>query len=178
MTEPRAIAGEFADFKLVKTRSVAQIVIEVPIEEGELVVRMFGIPQPGKPVRLALARLNKESEVVPDTSSTDAERRHKNGAGDKKAWSDLPPAQQAGIRCAEKAFWKFLNEDGYGALGEKTDVVEDEAKAANYVRLICGVHSRADIGKDRSSLNKWRDLESAYQAWLHDPVSPEAERAA
>src|ERR1019366_715702 len=107
MNTPRAIDGDFADVRSVKTRSVIQMIIEIPIERGEELIRMFGFPQPGKPVRVAVARLNlkPELEVVPDTREP-VSGGNKTGAGGR-SWSDLSPAQQAGIRCNEPAFWKF-----------------------------------------------------------------------
>lgn len=174
MSDPRAIAGEFADFKLVKTRSVAQIVVEIPIEQGEQLVRMFGIPQPGKPVKLALARLVEGSVAQLDerhaSNVEDAGSSPAGAATSRREWSSLSPPQQAGIRCGEIAFQRFLRENG----DAQCDTSE---AAATYVRFSCGVRSRADIGKDRASLNKWRDLETAYQAWLRDPVSPEGKAA-
>lgn len=151
MNKPAAISGDFADLRSVKTRSVVQIVIECPIEEGERIVQMFGFPQPGKPVRLAIARLNLQL----------VEKEKAAGEKPVRTWSDLSPAQQAGIRCNEPAFWKFLSE------GED-DLVEDADRAAVFVRFICGVHSRADIAKSAAALRKWRDLEAKFQVWLMD----------
>lgn len=97
-------------------------------------------------------------------------QQDKSEAGEKRGWSDLSPAQQSGIRCNELAFWRFLNEADFDALGDdEADLIQDAAKAAHYVRLICGVHSRADIGKTQASLAKWRDLDSRYLTWLHHP---------
>jgi hypothetical protein len=41
--------------------------------------------------------------------------------------------------------------------------------AATYVRFVCGVDSRAKIGRERASLVKWRDLDAEYLAWRSDP---------
>lgn len=178
MIDPRVIQATFADWRTVKGRKQLQLIFEVPLEQQEVVLKMLGAPMPNDAKWYAIARLNAESEVVPD-NGPEAERRNTDRAGDKKAWSDLSPAQQAGIRCGEVAFRKFLEEGNYGPSGVSTPFSESKEAAATYVRFVCGVQSRADIGKDRTSLNKWRDLEAAYQAWLADPVSPEAgERAA
>ncbi len=55
------IQGTFADMKTVKTRKTLQIVLEVPIEMGEQVVRAFGFPDPSKEVNVAIARLQDKS---------------------------------------------------------------------------------------------------------------------
>lgn len=48
MTELAAISGTFADFKLIKTRSVAQLVIEIPIEQSKKAIDAFGFPLPDR----------------------------------------------------------------------------------------------------------------------------------
>ncbi len=58
MSEPRAIAGDYADFKLIKTRQVCQIVVEVPLEDAEKVTRLLGFPRPGAGTRCAIALIN------------------------------------------------------------------------------------------------------------------------
>ena len=161
MTPPRALSGEYANLVFVKTRSVAQMQIEFPIEEGAEIVKMFGAPLPGSPVRVAVARLKStptiESEVVPDTSQPDTKRA--NG----KSWDELPLAQQAGIRCNEESFQRFLRENGDAQC-------DSDDKAAEYVRFICGVKSRAELAANSKAASKWRDLDRQFQAWLNDPV--------
>lgn len=88
----------------------------------------------------------------PSSSADGAERR---------SWGDLPPAQQAGIRCAEPAFWRFLNETS-----SEADVIDNADKAATYVRLICGIESRAELTGDHRARLIWRDLDSKYRAWM------------
>lgn len=64
-----AIAGNYAEFKLVKTRGVFAITIEFPVERTADVFAALGYPQPGTESPVAVARLNPmtESEVMPDT---------------------------------------------------------------------------------------------------------------
>jgi hypothetical protein len=166
MSTPRAIAGDFADIRTVKSRSVVQLIIELPIEQGEAVVKMFGFPQPGSPTKLALARLVEGSVTKLDD--------HRSPEAGKRQWNDMQPAQQAGIRCNEKAFWRYLNEAGYADEYESehgVDAINSPERAALYVRMICGVQSRSEIGKTVASLMKWKALDSEYQAWLSAPAS-------
>ena len=164
MTTPRAFSGEYSDLKFIKTRSVVQMHVEFPIEEGAEIVKLFGAPLPGKPVRVAIARLNlkPELEVVPDNSSQERSV-DKNGAGEKRDWSSLSPAQQAGIRCNEPAFHLFLRDQG----DSQCDSAE---KAAEYVRFATGVRSRSDIGQSNEAIQKWNELEAKYQAWRIAPA--------
>src|SRR6185312_4925497 len=68
---PAVIDGSYADFKLIKTRSVAQICVEIPIEEAERFIGMFGIPKPGIEIPVAVARL----QVPAESGTPSAERR-------------------------------------------------------------------------------------------------------
>ncbi len=149
MTERAAFQGDFADFKLVKTRSVVQLILEFAIEEGPELVRAFGLPQPGSPIKLAVARL----AVAPQIEAA-ANQPYQNG---KRAWADLTPTQQSAIRCNELPLQRFLSEVGDAD-------VQDAKKAADYVRFACGVSSRAELAYKNANL--WRDLEARYQAWL------------
>lgn len=64
MTDKAAFSGSYSDFKLIKSRSVAQVIVEIPVEAAESFVKVFGIPQPGseKPVALALLAAKPKAE--------------------------------------------------------------------------------------------------------------------
>ena len=48
MSKPSA--GTFSDFKIVRGRKVAQLVIEVPLEKAnEVLAALGGVPQPADP---------------------------------------------------------------------------------------------------------------------------------
>jgi hypothetical protein len=79
-------------------------------------------------------------------------------AGAKRDWRDLPPAQQAGIRCEEATFAAFLKE-------QRPDDWHEAPKADDCVRLICGVHSRAELGTNQKARVIWKILDTSYQAW-------------
>ena len=54
------ILGSYADLKIIKTRSVVQIVVEVPLERGKEVTDLFGLPQPNAEVHVVVARMDPE----------------------------------------------------------------------------------------------------------------------
>lgn len=78
---------------------------------------------------------------------------------DRKAWEDLKPQQQAGIRGAEERFAVFLREnyaeDWCGAID-----------TADCIRLICGVTSRREFATDHRARVMWHQLDEEYRAWL------------
>lgn len=79
-------------------------------------------------------------------------------AGTKRDWNDLQPQQQAGMRCGEPSFVAFLKECRPDDWAEATD-------AAECVRLICGVHSRVELGTKQAARVIWHQLDTQYQAW-------------
>jgi len=149
--QPAAIRGTFADFRLIKGRKVAQMVIELPIEEADAALATLGgLPQPASERWVAIARLNGSAEEK---------------SPEQRRWEDLKLSMQAGIRCAEVAFWRFLSWE-FPDWGP----VSSEDEAAMVVRVFCKIDSRKQLNLDASAAEKWRDLEASYQAWLRAPA--------
>jgi hypothetical protein len=144
-----AISATFADFRLIKGRKQAQLVLEIPIEEADNALAVLGgIPQPQSDCWVAVARLNgvAKPELEPK---------------EKQRWEGLKLSMQAGIRCNEPAFQRFMrevhNSEAHG---------DDDEDAANAVRHICGVDSRSGLNNNPEAAEQWRQLERSYQAWL------------
>ena len=73
----------------------------------------------------------------------------------KQSWESMSRAQQAGILCADPRFQQWLS----------IDPDEDGATyAAETVRAMCGVPSRAKLDADPRAANKWDALVSKYRA--------------
>jgi hypothetical protein len=139
--EPAAIRATFADFRLIKGRKQAQLVLEIPIEEADNALAVLGgIPQPQSDHWVAVARLN-------------GVERPESEPKEKRRWEDLKLSMQASIRCSEPAFQKFM-------------VATDTEQAAQRVRAFCHIGSRSALNIDPDAAAKWRDLDRSYQAWL------------
>lgn len=72
----------------------------------------------------------------------------------------MKPSAQAAMRCDEPIFWAYLNEEhGYR--------ITNKEEAAEAVRHLCGVTSRAHLDRDghHASLMIWHQLSSGYIAW-------------
>jgi hypothetical protein len=147
--EPAAIRATFADFRLIKSRKQAQLVLEIPIEEADNALAVLGgIPQPQSDHWVAVARLNGVEKPEPEPK-------------EKRRWEDLNLAMQAGMRCNEVAFRTFLTETETSAFEART--VQD---AEMMVRERCKVDSRKELNLDPEAAERWRILERSYQAWL------------
>jgi hypothetical protein len=144
--QPAAIQATFADFRLIKGRKQAQLVLEIPIEEADNALAVLGgIPQPQSDCWVAVARLNGVAKPEPEPK-------------ENRRWEDLKLSMQAGIRCEEKAFWEYCRDCGYNVTNGET--------AANAVRELCDVDSRSGLNNNPEAAELWRDLDRSYQAWL------------
>lgn len=152
-----AIQGDYCDIKFIKSRKVAVICIEIPIEAAGEFVNAFGTPLPDRTVPVAIARL------VPDTGLKEKVRESVEHEKSKRNWDELSRAQQAGIACNEKGFWRFLDE----AHPYLSSIWNAEA-AAEAVRSLCGVASRKDLDSGEAS-HLWDSLYDGYRVWLQAP---------
>jgi hypothetical protein len=153
----------FADFKLVKTRSCAQLIFEVPIEEADAALQTLGgLPRAATEVWAGIARIDpkKPASDAPGKAPAPKERR---------PFKSLPLSQQAAIRCQDEEFRRFLVEREGGS----DMVVTDAESTAATVRDICGVASRSEIREQNVSGALWRELDSAFLDWKHDVISYE-----
>jgi hypothetical protein len=155
-----AFQGYYSDLKFIKTRSVAQVVIEIPIESGDAFVQAFGTPNPASEVLVAIARMN--APVVTEEPKALA-------APERRSWDQLRPSQQAGIRCGEIAFQKYLKEvrPAHWKRASFDSAMDTDAKrAAECVREICGVSSRSELQKDDRAAAKWQGLKNEFDVWM------------
>jgi len=173
MTKPSAFSATYSDWKLIRSRSVVQVVFEVPLEMADQAYSALGgMPSQGETVWCGIARLKApvgdderpvEKEVMPHGHSDARPRSETNAAGGaKRSWHDISPAQQAGILCNEESFVTFIREEYI----VNAQTPEDAAKA---IRHLCGVRSRKDISAATRSGAAWATIVSRYRAWMREP---------
>ena len=186
MSAPAAFSGDYTDLRFVKTRSVCQVVIEIDISQASAFVAAFGAPMPGTGVPVALAKLNLESSSTVEPRTVNADVAGSNPASpaspvrrqleasvalldkpakERRPWSALSYAEQAGIRCQEPGFWHFLNE----VADEGTHIIS-ATDAADFVRAHCNVDSRAEIRPSNDAGRRWMGLDVKYESWLRRPT--------
>lgn len=102
--------------------------------------------------------LKEKEQAKPETVSPATPRRLDKPAGAKRDWREVDPTTQAGIRCNEPVFIKFLEERYAGTWREVQD-------AAEIVRAICGVKSRKAFNTDHRARVCWHQLDEQFQAW-------------
>lgn len=153
---PTAFKATYSDWKLVKTRGVVQIVFEVPLAEADAAYELLGgMPIVANERWFGIAAITQEAHAKPrQTSSPDTP----TGGAKRMDWRDMQPAAQAGIRCADPVFWKFLDE-------EHSLQPADAEEAAYCVRHFCGVKSRSELGTNHKARVLWKQLDDQFSAW-------------
>jgi hypothetical protein len=159
----QTFAGVFTDFKLVKTRNVAQVIVEVPIEAADqALATLGGLPRADQSPWVAVARLNCTS-VNPPQEAEPAEKQSLK----IKHW---PMASQIHMRCQEPSLWIFMQRHPdfaplWGRAARKHDGALASELAAEVVRLWCRVESRAAITPGSEPAERWASIEAEYEQW-------------
>ena len=154
MTIPAAIQGNYADFKLVKTRSVAQIIVEVPIERAEQVVKMLGLPVPATEIAVGVAKLQptaKTQALVNKLLNPEKPAR-------KPAATERTRSQWAGIRCNDPVFQQWI----WQTEGRPTGWEPSTPGSAIIVRARCGVQSRKELDTNPEKAAAWDALDGRF----------------
>lgn len=141
MTE-KIIQGTYADFKIVKTRNVAQFIIEIPIERAQDAINMFGVPTPNMEQWVAIAALNSKA-IVRNEDAVQA-------------------VKLAGMLCNSREFGVFLR-DAVG-LSEVDPLKPDSI--ADGLRAILGIHSRTEFHDNEEARTAFNRVKGEYDQWL------------
>jgi len=163
-----AFRAAYADLKVVKTRQVAQFVFEVPLAEADAALEVLGgVPRPDVEVWAAIARLDPKAAQRPPAAQIEAPAYDRSASfpneKEHKRFDMLPLAQQAGIRCGDVAFWRFLNDEHFA---EGHGTVEDAEAAAVAVRRFCGVASRSELKSNTEAGHAWAHLNREFEVWM------------
>lgn len=175
-----AFRATYSDWKLIKGRKCIQVVFEIPLEgHDDAYQALGGMPDPTAEAWFAIARLDPATatertvrpadhsksppETTPERSSSPASAR---APRERRPFDELPIATQAGIICNEGAFHKFLDERfTYEWKMSRARACESNDRAADTVRAVCGVSSRADLDKTDVARGNWAALLLAYRLW-------------
>ena len=137
----RVIQGTYADFKVIKSRKVAQMIIEVPLEAANNLVEMFGLPRPDQEQWVAVAAL----DLVSSNRNEEATKA----------------IQLAGMICKDADFGKWLKEV------KNMQEVEPEKhdSIANALRALLGIKSRTDMNNSPDTVIAFNRLLGEYKSW-------------
>jgi hypothetical protein len=142
MSNEKAIQGTYSDFKIIKSRSVAQIIVEVPLEKAEEIVDIFGLPQPEQELWVGVIALNKKA-IINNKEATQA-------------------IQMAGMLCRNENFGIWLRENR----GMKDINPTKHEDIANGLRAILGIKSRTEFQNNPELIYAFNNLKSEYDQFL------------
>ena len=134
--------GTYSDFKIIKSRSVAQVIIEIPIEQGNAFVEMFGLPQPSEEVWFGIAELNRTA-IETQGEATKA-------------------VQQAGMLCKSKAFGEWLRD----VRGMAEVDPENDESIADALRAILGIRSRTEFHNSPELVTAFNRLKGEFDSYV------------
>ena len=137
----KVMQGTYADFKIVKSRAVAQIIVEIPIESAQAAVEMFGVPNPSYEQWVAVAALHRATV----TQNQDA----------------VNAVKQAGMLCNTESFGEFLRETTNPEV--RPNVPDDITTAP---RSILGIKSRTEFHDDPNLVMAFNRVKGNYEQWL------------
>lgn len=146
-----AFAGTYSDLRFIKSRKVAQVVIEMPIEDANRFLSAFGAPDPANEVWCAIARLNN----APETDDTDEPEKPPVSEGPRRQWNTLPATTRAAMLCDDTSFLVFLK-------------VKTKEEAAAKLRSHCGVASRSAFNTDETARMKFEMVERDFKRWREE----------
>ncbi len=134
----------------------------VEIDDNEMPKEVMGNSGPGS--NSAKVSLDKTPPRADDVQP---------GGAKSKTWHELKASQQSGILCNDPAFHKFLNEGvRIGRPGQQrfwSKPVNNTEDAAEAVRNLCAVNSRADLDKNGTTGERWNEIAGLYRAWMQEP---------
>jgi hypothetical protein len=137
-----AFKAAFAKINPIMTREVVQFIFEVPTDEADAALKLLGgMPKSRSERWCAIARLDLEHG---NGGEKTAHSQHVVG---RRAFSNLPFPQQAGILSKDAAFQYWIN-DGFLS----------EQDCAAGIRKRCGVESRSDLQAGTPAGEKWLSL--------------------
>jgi hypothetical protein len=177
MTTPTAIkntafSATYSDWKLIKTRGVVQVVMEVPLSEADAAYQILGgMPDFSQerwfavaPLKLPPAEKEIEQDLPSKSPATPSLPLDKPAGKAKRDWRDMQPSAQASMLCDKPVFQAFLHTE-YPVEWRESMGDPDEC-----VRLICCVSSKAMLNEGGYRVI-WHQLNEQYDLWsLKDRV--------
>lgn len=147
MTAPAAIKATFSDFQLVKTRKLAKLIFEIPVEQADEALKVLGgLPRSDSERWVGIALLDMQAGKAPKPAIFG--RTFDNGEGaTRRAFCDLPFPQQAGIKSDDLKFQLWMSLHYHSGNG-----------CADAIRNYCGVSSRAHILPGTEAGDRWIEL--------------------
>ncbi len=183
-----AFRATYSDWKLIRSRKVVQVVLELPIELSNQAYDVLGgMPNPASEIWVGVARLQSENDdETPKEAANPAPTSKSAAAPEQPAraltgeeqevmhralhrstdkpvraprpFTSLPLSQQAAMLCQEAAFGRFFEEVYDEHVNRSGDV-------PNILRRRCGVASRREFAPDNEAGKMFIRYRDEFLAW-------------
>jgi hypothetical protein len=144
MTDNAVFQGCYSDFKVIKTRRVAQVVIEIPLEQADSFLDIFRLPKADNEAWVAIAMLDRKMVESGESEATKA-------------------IQISGMLCRNPRFGRFLREEkGFNDIDP-----ENPDHIANGLRALLGIKSRTEMRDNPQIITAFNRLKSEFDKSLN-----------
>ena len=167
MPAPAAIKATFADFRLVKTRKLAQFVFELPIEAADEALRVLGgLPCSDSERWCGIALLTDPEDDAALVQEGKALYKklvaEQRSAQSKQQYQAKSDAEQAVTRAAmlvkDKEYWAWVS-------------CHSEDDADKFMKWACLIRSKADISSDPEAYRRFIEHELQYRRSREKPAA-------
>lgn len=147
----------YADLKIIKSRSVAQVILEIPLEQADAALLVLGgVPRPDSEVWVGVARLAKDAPVA----SPEAVEQPK----ERKRFEEMRPSAQAALLCDDQRFQAWIGSRAPRRWAGLIDAMAPYKEAARV--LLCeevGITSRKQLDVDGPFNEMFHALVASYR---------------
>jgi hypothetical protein len=169
----QAFGAVYADWKVLKTRSVVQVVLELPIKDSDEAYRILGgMPTfDGQPRYFAVARLDMD-KVREGVASKAADQPTEQGgdacrhtgiteqAQESPSPTHIDLVKRAVVLSNDPDFRMFLKAN------YNFPLAKNDKEGADQLRFMCAVESRKDIKPGSKAEKLLMDLDEEFRKWL------------
>lgn len=174
MTQEAIIQATFADYKRIKTRKVAVLCFEVPLEAlHDTIAKLGGEPSIHSDTWCAIARLELNMADASTREGGYGKRTLETHAGEAevstsatKPKREMTLANIIGAHLSNSKFrdylWSEYNRDEFA-----DSPIDDKEAAKNVIYYYCGADSLTKILFDTDEARIWKErFYEPFQAWL------------
>ena len=177
MTAPHVLGAPFFEaIKYALRQSKDGVVVSFVVHPSDVGPELMAMPI-GARVMVAWAQIGddekridapKAKEHSPPTGRVNEPPVKISEAKERRKFSELPLVQQCAMRCEDENFQRFLNYHHR---------VQDHAETfPEMVRSLLNVNSRSELATNKEAAEKWRKLNSDFEAWKLDQRYPSEAR--
>lgn len=165
--KPAAISADFADFRQVKSRKVAQLIFEVPLEQLPEVMEVLGWPRPDGNIPVGIARL--VAEIGPDSrggSNTTQGGSPQSASGEgQDIRRTYARSEMAAILSRDAQFQEWFNSQYDFGDNPIIPATADQAYILTNARLKLNlrIKSRSELDTDPSKGEAWDKLYNSFK---------------